>query len=168
MPIGNRSGRNVQYEVEPSDPGIAAPIGLAAALTGAGTAFAALGCLTEIGGEPLTVVGLFLLVAALLADVYAYNKANSAGAAMATAPTGGKKPLADEATDAHVFAPGTWVVFYDGEDTEKVLGVSPPIFKPDATVTLRRCVDSASVSLVEAPQQDHVEVEPLEGAGLMT
>jgi hypothetical protein len=101
MAIGNQSGRDVEYEVEPGDPGLRQPILLAAALTGVGGALAALGCLTEMGGEALTVVGLFMLVGALLANVYAYNKVNAAGPFTPTPPTGGKKPLADGDTATH-------------------------------------------------------------------
>lgn len=164
MGINNSSGRPVEYEVEPSNPGVGAPILVSAALTGAGTAFTALGCLTEF--EPdLTLVGLFLLVGALIADIYAYSKVSSAGASLgAGGGSGGKVLLADGATDPHVLQPGTWVVFTEVGKPDVVIAVSPPIFDTSATVSLRRCVDSASLppedkdSLMARSGQDHVEV----------
>lgn len=162
MPISNQSGRDVDYEVQPSDPGVAGPILLATALGAAGTAFVGLGCLTETLGPDLTVVGLFLLVASLLSNVIAYRRVRASTAVGFT--TGGTSgTLSHGQTAVHSFSPGTWVVFTEHGISNKKLATSPPVFDSTAIVTLRRCVgsddlpDDLRTSLLTYGQ-DHVEV----------
>lgn len=163
MAVSNASGRDVEYDVKPSDPGLGTPIALSAALTLGGTTFAALGCLTDIGGESLTLIGLFLLVAALVADVYAYSRTRTSGPVAISAGTGGKKPLPAGQTLPQSFPAGTWVEFYDHQSPHGVLAVSQPIFDSSAIVTFRECVDPSSLPdetqalLARAPGY-HVEV----------
>jgi hypothetical protein len=155
MAVNNNSGRDVEYEVQPSNPGLGGPIGLSAALTAVGGGLTAYGCLADEG--TLTAVGLFLLVAALLADLYAYNKAQGV---VVAGTGGGKALLADGASVEHAFAAGTWVVFTEVGKPSKVLGSSPPIFQQEASVTLRRCAPSAAFTL-DQPGEDHVTVDPV-------
>lgn len=145
MAVTNQSGRDVEYEVKPSDPGLGTPIALSAALTLGGTAFTALGCLTEIGGEPMTLIGLFLLVAALVADVYAYNKVKTAGPVPVSAGSGVKTLVTPGETKPQSFPAGTWVVFSNPEVPNEVLATSEPIFDSEATVAFRECIDPKSL-----------------------
>lgn len=166
MAIGNGSNRDVEYEVQPSTPNIANPALLAAVLTGGGVAATALGCLLDFGDPGLTVLGLFMLVAALAADVYIYNAASPGAAAFV--PTAEAKGTIRVGAPPvpHEFAAGTWVVFRDATKVSKpLLAVSPPIFNKDADVILRNCIDSSAVAVGD-PDPTHVEVTPVAASSL--
>lgn len=160
MAIGNQSGRDVEYEVQPSNPapGLTNPLVTSLATTALGAAFTAYGCLAD-GGTGITVIGLFLLAAALVADVIALNRARS-GAASSKSLSGSSKTLiANGATHPHTFTAGTWVVFYE-KDHDSPLAQSPIVFDDvNCTVVLRQCPPPQDARLA-ADAKTFVEVIP--------
>jgi hypothetical protein len=168
MAIGNGSNHDVDYEVQPSTPNITTPALLSAVLTGGGAAATALGCLLDVGDPELTVLGLFMLVAALVADVYIYNAASPGAAAFVPTAVAKGTIKAGDPPVPHPFLAGTWVVFRDAKAPGKpILAVSPPIFNEDADVTLRGCFDSAAVrDIAPEPDPRHIEVNPVEASSL--
>lgn len=148
MPVGNGSGRDVEYDVQPSgtggDPVVAQ--NTAIFLMVAGTVSTAVGCLTQIGGDFLIYLGLGLQVAAIAFQAVALRRSRIIRERIApfvTTPRAagsGKTKLLDGEQKDHTFAPGTWIVFCDDQDpSAPPLAISPPIFDPAAMVVLRRC-----------------------------
>lgn len=157
MAVSNSSGRDVEYDVQPSNPGgnLTAPVTASMLLTAGGGAFTAYGCLAE-GGTAITVVGLFLLAASLVANAIALNRASSGSAQLGKGP---KTLLANGATHAHTFTPGTWVVFYE-VGAGSPITQSPVVFDDvNCTVMLRQCPPPAEQSLVQEAKT-FVEVVP--------
>lgn len=157
MAIGNGSGRDVEYETQPPDPGgnLTAPITASLLFTAGGGAFTAYGCLGD-GGTTITVIGLFLLAAALVAEAIALNRSHSGSAQLSTGP---RTPLADGDTHDHTFTPGTWVVFYEKSGGPKITQ-SPIVFDDvHCTVRLRQCPSPQDRSLI-ADAKTFVEVIP--------
>lgn len=160
MAVGNGSGRDVEYEVQPSNPGgdLTQPLTIAMLATAAGGAFTAFGCLAG-GGTTLTVVGLFLLAAALVADAVALNRAKSGSTRLGSG--GPKTHLLDGAEHPHVFTAGTWVVFYETAANGGAMITQSPIIFDDVncTVVLRQCPPPANQTLI-ADAKTFVEVIP--------
>ncbi len=158
MAIRNGSGRDVEYEVQPPDPGgnLTGPVTAAMLLTAGGGAFTAFGCLAE-GGTTLTVVGLLLLAGALVADAIALNRAKTGSSQLGSG--GPKTLLSDGGEHPHVFTAGTWVVFYEvGQDAP--ITQSPIVFDDvNCTVVLRQCPAPANQGLM-ADAKTFVEVIP--------
>lgn len=160
MAVANSSGRDVEYEVQPSNPGgnLTTTIGFSTGATALGTALTAYGCLAD-GGRGVTVLGLFLLAAALVADVIALNRSRSGAASFSSGGGGSRTLIAHGATHAHTFTAGTWVVFYEiGQDAP--IAQSPTVFDDvDCTVMLRQCPPPQDGTLL-ADAKTFVEVIP--------
>lgn len=145
MAIGNGSGREVEYDVEPSDPGgggggnLVDPLKTSLLLTSLGTAFVGVGCLTRMGGLGLELAGLGLLAAGLVFQGIALDRARRLATIgpLAVRNLILDRRLTDGEEHPHVFAAGTWVNYRDPE-TKAKLASSPKIFNPNARVTLRR------------------------------
>lgn len=159
MAVSNSSGRDVEYEVQPSNPGgnLTAPITTSLALTGAGGAFTAFGCLAD-GGTTMTVIGLFLLAAAAVADAVALNRAKTGSSQLSTGP---KTPITNGAEHTDSFTAGTWVVFYETAANGGAMITQSPIIFDDlnCTVVLRQCPPPANQTLM-AGAKTFVEVIP--------
>lgn len=158
MAIGNQSGRDVEYEVQPSNPGpnLTHPQVTALAFTAGGGALTAYGCLGD-GGRGLTAFGLSLLAGAVVSETIALHRARS-GSIAPRSGGGTKTHLAHGAEHLHTFTNGTWVVFYEvGQDAP--LAQSPVVFDPGCTVRLRRCPADGD-RLVSGTSATFVEVIP--------
>lgn len=146
MAIGNGSGRDIEYEVEPSDPGgtLTGPTKTAMFLTVAGGAAVGVGCLTGFGGRYLVYFGLLLLVGAFAFQSVVLRRARDLERRVAPfvtlrASTTGKTKLPDGQQHAKTFVPGSWVVFYEDQAPHAVLATSPLVHAAEASVVLRRC-----------------------------
>jgi hypothetical protein len=165
MAIGNGSGHDIDYDVQPSDPGggpsggnaVAKSAGFGLFFSSLGTALAGIGCLTGLGGRGLLLAGFGSLVAGLVYHGITLDRARRLASSPAMprlgiAPT--MNHLADGQEHAHEFVPGTWVNFWH-PDTKEKLAQSPTIFNSNARVTLRR-YDPATT--VQGPSGYCVEV----------
>lgn len=145
--VGNGSGRDIEYEVEPSDPGIVSDTKGATFSLIAGTAAVGIGCLTRFGGRGLVLLGVGLLVLALVFQVRALRglrtlrRGPRARYAAVQPAGGGRTPLPDaQEHDGKNFVAGTsWVVFYDDQEPYQALAMSPPVPDANARVVLRKC-----------------------------
>jgi hypothetical protein len=146
--VGNGSGHDVEYEVEPSDPGgniVGDTKGATYSLI-AGTAAVGVGCLTQIGGRGLVFLGVGLLVLALVFQIRALRGLRTlrreprARYAAVQRAGGGRTPLPDAHEHGKDFVAGmSWVVFYDNQAPYEPLAMSPPVPDANARVVLRKC-----------------------------
>lgn len=146
--VGNGSGHDVDYEVEPSDPGgiIKGDTQMAMYSLIAGTVAVGVGCLTHIGGRGLVYLGVGLLVLALVFQVRALRRLRTLARRTTPVPAaiqsagGGKTPLPDGQEHAKTFVAGTSrVVFYSDQEPFEPLAASPPLPDANARVVLRKC-----------------------------
>jgi hypothetical protein len=168
--VGNGSGRDVEYEVEPSDPGgnFTGDTQIALYSTVAGGLSLAAGCVGGVGGRGVVYLGLGLLALALVFQVRALRRLRvlerQAAPLMAApqAESGGKTDLGDGQEHPRTFVAGTsWVVFYSDDPPFEPLAVSPKISDPNARVVLRRCGTPSTLAggeLAKATDGYYVEV----------
>lgn len=147
MAVRNEGGQDVDYDVEPSEPGgggggnlVANSAGKALLFSSLGATFAAVGCLTGLGGQGLVLAGLGLLAAGLVFQGITLDRARRLAAAAPMARivgTSGKKLLKNQEEHSHTFVAGTWVNFWLPGTMTK-LAQSPQIHDANARVILRR------------------------------
>jgi hypothetical protein len=158
--VGNGSGHDVEYEVEPSDPGgniVGDTKGATYSLI-AGTAAVGVGCLTQIGGRGLVFLGVGLLVLALVFQIRALRGLRTlrreprARYAAVQRAGGGRTPLPDaQEHDGKNFVAGmSWVVFYNDKEPYQALAMSPPVPDANSRVVLRKY---GTPSTLAQPQQ---------------
>ncbi len=175
MTVENQSGKDIEYDVEPSDPGgpgsgnVSRPVMYSLIASGTGATFMGIGCLTGFGDQSLVLAGLGFLAVGLVFQGVAFDRARRleiAGPTLRIRGGAGRRRLDDGEVHRHTFVAGTWVEFWDPDNPGTRLAQSPPIFKPTARVILRRCLGGSSLvdcttdkkELLRTQGDYHVEV----------